>query len=69
MASVVVLVSGNGSGDMSLRVSEDVQQVFEAYTEASGRPFALTEENGGGRLYVNPTNVAYWREAGEFGFH
>jgi hypothetical protein len=47
--------------NMSVRVDEDPNQVFDAFTAAQGLPFRLSAFGGRGDVYVNPATVAFWR--------
>jgi hypothetical protein len=60
MGSTIYFAAGQGEAWLSLRVDEDVNGVFEAWTAAQGLPFALTD--GGDKVCVNPATVAHWKE-------
>jgi hypothetical protein len=51
-----------GEGNLAITVSEEPDQVAEAFVEANGRSFKLTDIHGE-ELYVNPWRIAFWRDA------
>jgi hypothetical protein len=50
-----------GTENVSIRIDEDPNQVFDAWTAAQGLPFRLSESPGRWEVYVNPAMVAFWR--------
>jgi hypothetical protein len=67
MATRIVFAAGRGEHALSISVEEDGDEVFESWKAAAGRPFALTEPLSSGKVWVNPTTIAYWEEAAEAG--
>lgn len=51
-----------GTGDLSVTVAEEPEQVEEAFVQSDGRrPFKLKELGRSGDLYINPSRIAFWR--------
>jgi hypothetical protein len=62
MATRIVFAAGSGDESLWVVVEEDPNAVFGAWTGSAGLPFALTLTGGGGKVWINPPNVAYWHE-------
>jgi hypothetical protein len=62
MATRIVFAAGRGDESLSVVVEEDPNAVFGAWTGSTGLPFALTLTGEGGKVWINPPNVAYWHE-------
>jgi hypothetical protein len=64
MATRIVFAAGHGESALSVSVEEDSIRVFDAWTEAGGRPFPLTNSlNTTIQVWINPLTVAYWEDA------
>lgn len=65
MATRIVFNSqGDDRNPLAIWVDKSPDDVFTEWTRAGDRPFALEREDGG-RVYVNPSTVAFWEEARE----
>ena len=64
MATRIVFAAGDEK-NLSIRVEEDGDAIFTAWTAAGGLPFALTRVRGESEsnVWINPSTVAYWHEA------
>jgi len=51
-----------GEGNLAITVSDEPDQVEEAFVESNGRPFKLNAIHGE-KLWVNPARIAFWRAA------
>jgi hypothetical protein len=63
MATRIVFAASRGENPLSVNVEEDGDRVFDAWTEAGGRPFQLTDNLNSNKVWINPLTVAYWEEA------
>jgi hypothetical protein len=64
MATRIVFAGGSGEGRLSVRVEEDVNDVWDAWRAAQGLAFALTRDGSDDeKVWVNPATIAYWEEA------
>lgn len=61
MASRIVFAAAEASTLVVRVVQEDPAEVQEALSAAQGRPFRLTDPDGGD-VYVNPGTIAYWTQ-------
>jgi hypothetical protein len=59
MPTVITFTGQRGDKPLTLVVDKDPDEVMAAYNEALGQPFAL-EQVGGGRVYVQPSTIAFW---------
>lgn len=63
MPTTIYFAAPHGDNPLLVRVQEDANVVFSAWTAAQGLPFELTSETGRRRsVWINPATVAYWHE-------
>jgi hypothetical protein len=62
MATRIVFAASRGDSSLSVNVEEDSSEVYEAWTEAAGRPFKVTDSLNSNVVWINPATVAYWEE-------
>ena len=66
MPTLIVFAGGGGEVELNLAVQEEPSKVLDALNAAQGAPFRLTDRKGR-KIWVNPQNIAYWRERVERG--
>jgi hypothetical protein len=62
MPTVVTFTGSSGDSSLSVTVAESAEQVRDAMLAEHGNPFRLESARSGTAVYVNPANVAFWRE-------
>jgi hypothetical protein len=63
MPTTIVFAAPHGDRSLAVRVEQDPNDVFAAWTAAGGLPFALTEaEADEAQVWISPGTVAYWHE-------
>jgi hypothetical protein len=65
MSTVITFTGADGQSALSILVAESADAVHDAMNAAHGQPFRLESEKTGVPVYVNPANIAYWRERQE----
>jgi hypothetical protein len=63
MPTVIYFIGSRGDQPLTLNVEEDPDQVMYAMNASADRPIPL-ERKGGGKVYVQPATIAYWRQPG-----
>ena len=63
MPTRIYFAAGPRDRPLRIDVEEEPGKVFEAWKDANGMAFELTENANKHKLWVNPATVAYWEEA------
>jgi hypothetical protein len=63
MATIIYFTASRGDQALTLNVHESPGDVYGKLIANSSNP-SVFKHTGGGEVYVQPANIAFWREAG-----